>query len=182
MMKRISSDGGLTWANGKAKLGALKPWSNNPRMSTKAQAKRLLESWQSFGQVETIAVGPALDVYNGHQRLSALLTVYGPDYEVDTRQASRALTEDERKRLTIMLHAGAVGSWDWDSLSSWDAPKLAEWGMDQETLDGWRRDTAALTQMVESEQPAPEFAEYDESVADDVEMLTCPSCGATFPK
>ena len=29
---------------------------------------------------------------------------------------------------------------------------------------------------------APEFKEYDESVADDVEMITCPKCGHSFPK
>ena len=29
---------------------------------------------------------------------------------------------------------------------------------------------------------APDFQEYDESVADDVEMITCPHCGEIFPK
>lgn len=29
---------------------------------------------------------------------------------------------------------------------------------------------------------APDFREYDESVADDVEMITCPHCGKEFPK
>ena len=29
---------------------------------------------------------------------------------------------------------------------------------------------------------APEFDEYDESVADDVEMIECPNCGHHFPK
>jgi hypothetical protein len=28
----------------------------------------------------------------------------------------------------------------------------------------------------------PEFKEYDESVADDVEMIECPHCGKSFPK
>jgi hypothetical protein len=27
-----------------------------------------------------------------------------------------------------------------------------------------------------------EFKEYDETTADDVEMCTCPKCGAAFPK
>jgi hypothetical protein len=27
-----------------------------------------------------------------------------------------------------------------------------------------------------------EFKEYDESAADDVQLLTCPKCGHTFPK
>ena len=116
----------IEWTNIKVKLGDLKPWAANPRLSTKKQAERLIDSWNEFGQVETIAVGPDNSVYDGHQRLSALLTIYGHDYEVDARQSSRPLTEDERKKLVIYLHSGAVGSWDWEKIANeWDAPDLS---------------------------------------------------------
>src|SRR3990172_6644385 len=108
-----------TWTNIRVRLGDLKPWSENPRMSTKAQAKRLLQSFERFGQVQTVAVSPTLSVYDGHQRLSALLTIHGPDYEIDARQSSRPLTDAERRELVVTLHAGAVGEWDWNSLSGW---------------------------------------------------------------
>jgi hypothetical protein len=157
----------IEWRNVRVKLGDLKPWSENPRNTSKAQAKRLLKSFNEFGQVETIAVGPAFEVYNGHQRLSALLAVYGKDYEVDARQSSRSLTDDERQRLTIYLHAGAVGSWDWDMLSGWDADKLGEWGMDADTLADWRRDTAALTQMIQSGLDSDPMAEEIDSIRDE---------------
>lgn len=111
----------LAWTNIRVRLGDLKPWADNPRASSKAQAQRLLDSWREFGQVETVAVGPKLEVYDGHQRLSALMTLYGPEHEIDARQASRALTDDERRRLVVLLHAGATGAWDWDALSGWDA-------------------------------------------------------------
>jgi len=166
----------LTWTNEAVKLAALKPWEHNPRQSTKKQAAALLRSWEKFGQVQTVAIGPDNEVYDGHQRLSALLTVHGNGYTVDARRASRALTEDERKELVVTLHAGAVGSWDWDALSAWEAPDLMEWGFDASTLADWKRDVGALGNLIESEKP-PEFTEYDEDIADGIHVCTCPNCG-----
>ena len=134
----------ITWTQVTVTLGDLKPWGQNPRTSTKRQAAKLLESWNEFGQVQTIAVSPSLDVLDGHQRLSALLAVHGKGYTVDARQSSRALTEDERKRLVVLLHAGAVGAWDWDLLSGWDAGDLIEWGLDDSTLADWRRELGVV--------------------------------------
>lgn len=153
----IMSD--IVFSNTRVKIGDLKPWDGNPRQSTKAQARKILKSFDEFGQVETVAVGPSLEVYDGHQRLSALLTVHGPDYEIDARQSNRALTEDERKRLVLVLHAGAVGSWDWDIVSSWDAPLLMKNGLDSEMLKEWKRDTAALDNFLRSEKDEPIDAE-----------------------
>jgi hypothetical protein len=170
------------WFNVTVKLSDLKPWADNPRLSTKAQAKRLLASFEKFGQVQTVAIGPNLEVYDGHQRLSALLTIHGNGYTLDARQSDRELTDDERRELVVTLHAGAVGSWNSDALAGWDAAKVIEWGMDAETLTSWKRDTSMLERMLESETPVPEFKEYDESAADEVEYLTCPHCGKSFPK
>lgn len=147
----------LVWVNVTVRLGALKPWANNPRFSTKAQAKRLLESWKELGQFQTVAIGPECDVYDGHQRLSALLTVYGLEYEIDARQSNRALTDEERKRLVITAHVGAVGSWDWNALSGWDAPQLREWGMDGDALRSWNLDALNLREMLTADNPAKEW-------------------------
>ncbi len=170
----------ITWSNVQVTRGELQPWADNPRLSTKAQARRLLESWQRFGQVQTIAIGPAGQVYDGHQRLSALLTLHGKSYQVDARQASRELTDEERRALVVTLHAGAVGAWDWDSLSGWDAGLLTDFGMDSETLTNWQRDVTALGNLLASE--APDFPEYDESIADGVEVCKCPTCGHEHAK
>ena len=127
---------------------------HNPRQSTKKQASRILESFNAFGQVQTVAVGPAFDVYDGHQRLSALLTLHGADYEIDARQSSRALTDDERRRLVIALHAGAQGAWDWDALGGWDETLLASAGMDAELLEQMNRDAIALREMLSASDAA----------------------------
>lgn len=145
----------ITWTNTTATLGQLKPWALNPRLSTKAQAKRLLKSWEDLGQFQTIAVSPEWDVYDGHQRLSALLTVHGPEHRVDVRQSDRKLTDGEHRELIMMAHVGAVGSWDWEKLKTWDAPELHEWGMDADALKAWQTDAAALATMLEADKPAP---------------------------
>lgn len=138
----------IEWRNVRVKLGQLKPWGHNPRTSTKKQAARILESFKQFGQVQTVAVSPSFDVYDGHQRLSALLTLHGAGYEIDARQSSRALADDERRRLVIALHAGAQGAWDWDLLSGWDESLLTSAGMDAELLEQMNRDATALREML----------------------------------
>ena len=145
-----------TWVNVRVKLGDLRPWQLNPRHITRKQALRLQESFDEFGQIETIAVGPDLDVYNGHRRLSVLHKLHGPDYEIDARQASRPLTDEERHKLVVYLHAGAVGDWDWDALANWDAGNLMQWGFDGDLLGDWKRDIAALGNLLESEMPEPQ--------------------------
>ena len=118
----------ITWTNQTRRLSELKPWPRNPRQIKTDQAKRLVESFEQFGQVETIAVGPDGEVYNGHQRLNVLMAQYGKDYEVEVRVSSRPLTEKEREKLTVFLHKGAAGEWDFDTLSEWDMDNLLDWG------------------------------------------------------
>jgi hypothetical protein len=164
----------IVWKNITVKLGELKPWTDNPRMSTKAQAKRLLQSFDKFGQVQTVAIDPDCNVLDGHQRLSALLTIHGNKYELDARQSNRPLTDAERRELVVSLHAGAVGSWDWDRVSSWDAAELQGWGMDKDLLKAWNNDANNLKELLKSEAPTADAAneEIPEQFAI---MITCES-------
>lgn len=138
----------ISWESKRVCIAELKPWSDNPRYSTKAQAKRLLDSWADLGQFQTIAIGPDFEVYDGHQRLSALLTMHDGAFEVDVRQSHRALTNTERKRLSIVAHTGSVGAWDWEKLVAWDSTELGAWGMDSEALVQWNTDATVLQQIV----------------------------------
>ena len=149
----------LQWTNCTVRLSDLRPWADNPRCSSKAQAKRLLKSFEKFGQVQTIGIGPQNEVYDGHQRLSALLTIHGGEYEVDARRSNRPLTDDERRELVAALHLGAFGSWDWDKLSTWDAPVLQEWGGDKDTLKGWKSDVNNLNEFINANESEPVDAE-----------------------
>ena len=121
----------ITWTEQRRRLGDLTPWPRNPRQIKSPQAKRLLASVQEFGQVETLAIGPDGDIYNGHQRLAVLMEQYGADYEVDVRVSSRPLTEKEREKLTVYLHKGAAGEWDFDTLANeFEVSDLIEWGFE----------------------------------------------------
>ena len=171
----------IDWTNVTIKLSTLKPWEHNPRTMTKAQAKRLLKSWNELGQFQTIAIGPSGDVYDGHQRLSALLTAHGATYQIEARQSDRALTDEERQALTLAANIGA-GQWNWDALAAWDVTTLTDWGMDSDTLKTWQSDVSNLGTMLGVETVAPDFAEYDESVADGVSVCKCPECGHEHAK
>jgi len=127
----LNSKQQMFWTNEKRKLSDLKPWQRNPRQIKDKQAKLLAESFSDFGQVETIAISANGDIYNGHQRLSVLAGKYGMDYEVDVRVSSRDLTEKERERLTVYLHRGATGEWDFDELANWDMSDLLTWGFEE---------------------------------------------------
>jgi|JI8StandDraft_2_1071088.scaffolds.fasta_scaffold52041_3 hypothetical protein len=127
----LNSKQQMFWTNEKRKLSDLKPWERNPRQIKDKQAKLLAESFSDFGQVETIAISANGDIYNGHQRLSVLAGKYGMDYEVDVRVSSRDLTEKERERLTVYLHRGATGEWDFDELANWDMSDLLTWGFEE---------------------------------------------------
>ena len=126
----------ITWTNEKRKLSQLIPWERNPRQIKVDQADRLAESFDEFGQVETIAIGPGNEIYNGHQRLNVLAARHGKDYEVEVRVASRALTEKEREKLTVYLHKGAAGDWDFDLLANeFELDDLLDWGFEEKELD-----------------------------------------------
>ena len=121
----------ITWTAERRKLSDLHPWEINPRQIKEQQAKRLSQSFDEFGQVETLAIGPDGEIYNGHQRLAVLLDEHGADYEVDVRVSSRPLDEDERKKLTVFLHQGATGEWDFDLLANhFDVDDLLDWGFE----------------------------------------------------
>lgn len=125
----------LTWSNQTRKLSDLIPWPDNPRFIADEQAQRLDDSFRKFGQVDPLAISPENELYNGHQRLKVLVDSHGPDYEIDVRVSSRPLTEAERKQLTVYLHRGATGEWDFEKLATWDLGDLLEWGFEADDLN-----------------------------------------------
>lgn len=147
----------LKWTPVTIRLGEIEPWSDNPRMSTKAQAERLIQSERELGQVQTVAVGPVQDngkhpLYDGHQRVSAWFTIKGADFELTALQSNRPLTEDERRKMAVLLHT-ATGGWNWDKLSGWRVGELKEWGLvNQENVKGWNTDALNVKELLKAEQ------------------------------
>jgi len=121
----------ITWTNSTRKLSDLIPWEINPAQIGKDEAKRLEESLTEFGQIQTIAISPTNEIYDGHQRQAVwgASRKFGKDYEVDVRVSSRELTEQERKKLVIYLRKSTVGEFDFDILANnWDFDELIDWG------------------------------------------------------
>lgn len=170
----------ITWTPTTIPLRALTPWERNPKRISKTHAARLLELWDELGQFQTIAIGPAGEVYDGHQRLSVLKAAHGGKYEVTALQSSRALSEKEREKLTVAAHVGTTGQFNWEDLSGWDAGDLQRWGFDGELLAGWQTDIGALRTMIET---TPDFQPVEESEQprlDQKAPITCPHCGMEF--
>ena len=136
----MSSD--LTWNNETRHLRDLKPQQDNPRTISESQAKRLLESWDEYNQVETLAIGPDGTIYNGHQRYYTLLALGNLDLQVDVRVSSRTLTKDEWRKLTVFLHQGTVGEWDFEALRGWDTERLLE------SWNEWMEDCGEILRVV----------------------------------
>jgi DNA modification methylase len=146
------------WTPIQIRLGDLIPWGDNPKYSTKEDAKRLLETEQEFGQPIPFCVSPYLEgstvnCYDGHQRDSAWRTAYGDDFVVWAMQSDRHLTEVERKRFVLRMH-NAHGQWSSDTLSGWDADVLKSGWFDSNTLKGWKADVGWLDKFLQSEQPS----------------------------
>lgn len=59
-------NGAIHWTNERRRLRDLVPWEHNPREINKREAERLGESLAEFGQIQTIAIGPDNEVYDGH--------------------------------------------------------------------------------------------------------------------
>ena len=152
-----------TWKPQRVKLGQIQAWEGNPRMSTKAQAQRIINSERTFGQPVPFLLAPEQDgkflLYDGHQRLSAWFTVYGAEHVMDAMVADRPLTEAEHKELVVTLHTGATGSWNWETLGSWSAGDLQQWGMNADTLKAWNNDANNLKELLKSETVEPVDAE-----------------------
>ena len=150
----------LTWKPVVVRIGDLKPWERNPRRMGKRQAERLLKSWKEMGQWQTLAIGPNNELYDGHQRLRVLRTVYGDDYQVLALRASRPLSEEERERIVLEGHAGAMGAWDWGALKQWDAEILRQYGLDEAMRSILAEDIENLEQILQTVKPkAKEKAE-----------------------
>ena len=159
----------ITWTNEKRKLSDLIPWEINPATIDKAEAKRLEESLAEFGQVETIAISPTNEIYDGHQRQTvwSASAKFGKDYEVDVRVSSRPLTERERKKLVIFLRKGAVGHIDFDMLANhWEIDDLLEWGFNEAELG-----------IVPNFEPV---GIEEQGRLDEKKKVTCPECGHEF--
>jgi hypothetical protein len=161
----------IKWHNEKRKIKELVPYISNPRQITEKQAEDLKKSLDKFGLAASLVINTDNTIIGGHQRKKIIETLMQmpPDFEIDVRVPERELTIDEVRELNVRLNKN-VAEWNFDTLANnFELDDLLDWGFEKSDL--------SLEMYF-----APEFDEYDESIADDVEMIECPNCGHHFPK
>ena len=159
----------ITWQLKTYKLADLTDYYKNPRSLSDKEFKQLKTSLDKFGMIDKPIVNAdsANTIIGGHQR-KHVMEASGVK-ECECWIPDRELSEKEVEELNIRLNKN-TGSWDFDTLANeFELPDLVEWGFEPFELGI-------------NNEPAPEFKEYDESVADDVEFIECPNCGHKWPK
>lgn len=93
------------------------------------------------------------------------------EYNHDTPEAIALMDADNK--------LGELSDWDYDKLEGhFEDLKLQGFNLQ---LTGFNDDEINLSTIYDGEIPDEE-PEFDESIADGVEMIKCPECGHEFPK
>lgn len=148
----------------------------NPRKDLQPgdpEYEQLKRSIAEFGFVEPLVWNQrTARLVGGHQRLKILLA----QGETEVECSVVDLDEAREKALNVALNK-IQGDWDMPMLQQL-IRELSATDLDL-TITGF--DAKAIDALLSIEPPATEFPEYDESVAGDVQTVTCPECGHAFP-
>jgi ParB-like chromosome segregation protein Spo0J len=155
-------------------LDALIPFARNARTHSDEQVRQIVASIREFGFTNPILLDGKNGIIAGHGRLLAakelgLERLPCIDLSHLTEEQKRAYIVADNK---LALNAG----WN-EELLRLELTDLKEMGTNLE-LVGF--DAMELADIMLGKDV--EFKEYDESAADDVELVTCPQCGHSFPK
>jgi ParB family transcriptional regulator, chromosome partitioning protein len=155
-------------------IDELVPYATNPRTHSEEQISQIAASIREFGFTNPILIDANQGVIAGHGRLAA-----AKELGLETIPCiDLSHLSDEQKRAYIIADNKLAlnGGWN-DELLRLELTDLKELGANLE-LTGF--DAMELADIMMGKDV--EFKEYDESAADDVQLLTCPKCGHTFPK
>lgn len=151
----------------------------NPRNITDADLKRLERSIDEFGYIAPIVVNDVnMHVVGGNQRLKALKTLGYTEVDV-----VYVHIEDITKEKACNVALNKIsGQWDNEKLKVvLEEIQLSPIDIN---LTGFEELELKQFDLFEDEDyliPDDE-PEYDESIADDIEVIVCPSCGYEIPK
>lgn len=163
----------IAWHTEQRKLSDLVEWDKNPRQLSDHDKEHIEISLDKFGLADPLVINLDGQLIGGHQRKKIMLAMeqYGTNVEIDVRVPDRQLTEAEAAELNIRLNKN-TGEWNFDVLGAeFKLDDLKEWGFSELELS---------TNIFNPDNV--EFPEYDESIADEVEYIECPDCGAKWPK
>jgi len=153
---------------------SLVPYTKNPRTHSEEQIAQIAASIREFGFTNPILIDGNQRIIAGHGRLAAAKEI-GME-TVPCIDLSHLTEEQKRSYLIADNKLTLNGGWNEDLLRI-ELTALKELGADLQ-LTGF--DVTELADIMLGKDV--EFKEYDESSADDVQLLTCPKCGHSFPK
>ena len=186
----------------------MKFFDHNPRQITEKQFTRLVQDMADYGDLGGIVHDINSDqVISGNQRcrvidLSKAQPVILEKLDSPTKQGTIAYgfiewlgerfsyrqvdwTPEQCLEANIKANLDG-GTWDFNELANWDLPPemLQGCGFDDDFIKGLHNEAFELETLlgVDGNIEDVKFKEYDEDVADEVEMITCPHCGKEFPK
>jgi hypothetical protein len=155
-------------------IEALVPFTRNPRTHSDDQVAQIAASIKEFGFTNPILLDGENGVIAGHGRLAAakLLGLKA----VPCIERSH-LSEAQKRAYIIADNKLALnGLWN-EELLRLELTDLKELGANLELI-GF--DAMELADIMLGKDVS--FKEYDESAANDVQLVTCPKCGHSFPK
>lgn len=175
------------------------PSEYNPRRISEEEYDKLAKSLNSFGVVDPIIINLRNNhIIGGHQRYDVLHEQYIQD---NTKYSKLHLlrlgdigwvfpdtqlkvkSDDHEKALNLALNK-ISGEWDEPKLK----PLLEDLSLKGFDIELIGFDDLELTNLLTEEggvidEFIPEDEpEFDESIADDIETITCPRCGYELPK
>ena len=171
------------------KISDIENHPNNPKVHNDNQIRLLQKSIKRFGYTAPVILSADGVILAGHARVKAAI-----ELGQDTVPCIRTkLTGDEADAYLLADNRlSDIAPYDRDILAELlsDLPKdLADiTGFDQVQVDALLsgEDIPDIEKFISDSQPEEEIPddspEYDESCADEVEMITCPHCGKEFPK
>ena len=155
-------------------IESLVPFNRNPRVHSDEQVAQIAASIEEFGFTNPILLDGENGLIAGHGRLAAarllgIKTVPCIELGHLSEAQKRAYVIADNK---LALNAG----WD-DELLRLEMLDLKDLDFNLDLLGFDASELADITLGKDVNQP-----EYNESVADDVKMISCPKCGHSFPK
>jgi ParB-like chromosome segregation protein Spo0J len=155
-------------------LEALIPYARNPRTHSDEQVSQIAASIREFGFTNPILLDGENGIIAGHGRLAAAKELGLEKVPcIDLTHLT-----DEQKRVYVIADNKLALNAGWnEELLRLELTDLKEMGANLE-LVGF--DAMELADIMLGKDV--EFKEFDESAADDVELVTCPQCGHSFPK
>jgi ParB-like chromosome segregation protein Spo0J len=149
------------------------PYEGNPRIISETAVEKVAASLTEFGWQQPLVVDEEGVVIAGHTRLLAAQRLELAEVPV---HVARGLAPEKVAAYRLMDNRSAdEAQWHFDLLQH-ELEQLLALDYDA-SLTGF--DELEIATLPTSDGVG--FPEYDESVADEVEMITCPKCGHTWP-